>query len=84
MYYVYILRSSKDKDLYFGFSKDLKRRFEEHNNGLVRSTSHRRPLELIYYEGYMSENDARKREKFLKSGRGHEVIYNQLEETLKS
>lgn len=83
MYYVYILESQKDKDLYIGFTEDLKKRVVAHNDGLNTSTAYRRPLSLIYYEGYSSAVDARKREKFLKSGRGHEVIYKQLEDTLR-
>jgi putative endonuclease len=83
MFYVYILKSEKDNNLYIGFSKDLKSRVEAHNLGLNASTSYRRPLALLYYEGYTNEKDARIREKFLKTGRGHEVIYKQLENTLK-
>ena len=84
MYYVYILQSDKDKKLYIGFTKDLKKRVQFHNLGLNTSTARRRPLDLIYYEGYRSEKDAKNREKFLKSGRGHEVIYKQLSNYLKS
>lgn len=83
MFYVYILKSEKDNNLYIGFSKDLKERVKSHNLGLNTSTSYRKPLRLIYYEGYTVEKDARKREKFLKTGCGHEVIYKQLENTLK-
>jgi len=36
---------------YLGFSKNLHNRLEEHNNGLVKSTKHRIPLELVYWEG---------------------------------
>lgn len=66
MFYVYILRSKKDKNLYVGFTNDLRRRLQEHNSGLNRSTKHRRPFGLIYYEAYKSENDAKKREENLK------------------
>lgn len=66
MFYVYILRSKKDKNCYIGSTKDLKNRFLKHNQGKVFSTKLRRPLELIYYESYKSEEDARKREKNLK------------------
>lgn len=82
MFFVYILKSKKDGKLYIGFTKDLKKRVAFHNLGINTSTSWRKPLELIYYEGYLSEKDARTREKFLKSGRGHEVLYKQLEDTL--
>lgn len=82
MYYVYILKSLKDNKLYVGYSTDLKQRVNFHNEGLNKSTKFRRPLKLIYYEAYLSENDARKRELFLKSGRGREIIKKQLENTL--
>lgn len=52
------------------------------NEGFNTSTKYRRPLKLIYYEAYTSETDARQREKFLKSGRGHEVLYKQIKQTL--
>ena len=66
MFYTYLLRSKKDKKLYIGFTKDLRRRVQEHNSGLSESTQFRRPFELVYYEAYKSEKDARKREENLK------------------
>ena len=39
MWYVYILESEKDDKHYIGSSNDLKRRIEEHNKGIVESTS---------------------------------------------
>ena len=84
MFYVYVLKSEKDQNLYIGFTKDLRQRIEYHNLGLNKSTACRRPLKLIYYECYLSEKDARRREKFLKSGRGHEILYKQITECLKS
>jgi len=66
MFYVYILKSKKDKNLYIGSTKDLKKRLVDHNAGRVFLTKLRRPLELIYYEAYKSEKDAFHREKNLK------------------
>ena len=66
MYYVYVIKSKVDKDLYFGSTNDLKRRFTEHNSSKVFSTKHRKPFELVYYEAYKTEKDARKREQGLK------------------
>ncbi|OHA67115.1 MAG: excinuclease ABC subunit C [Candidatus Wildermuthbacteria bacterium RIFCSPHIGHO2_02_FULL_47_12] len=66
MFYVYVLRSEKDNQLYIGYSEDLKRRFKEHNEGKNQSTVHRRPFILVYYEAYRSKDDAMKREKMLK------------------
>jgi len=83
MFYVYILISLKNFKLYTGFTENLKKRLDYHNKGLNESTRNRRPLKLIYYEAYSSEGDARKRESFLKTGRGREVLNKQLKETLK-
>ncbi len=66
MYYVYVLKSAKDDNLYIGFSTDLKRRFYEHNSGMNKSTRNRIPFKLIYYEAYLSARDAKIREKKLK------------------
>jgi putative endonuclease len=63
---MYILKSQKDGALYIGSTKDLGRRFKEHNSGLVRSTKSRTPFQLAYYEAYASEDDARHREHNLK------------------
>ena len=83
MYYVYILFSKKDKKLYTGFSPDLKARLYKHINGLVKSTKHRRPLVLIYYEAYSDELDARRREIYLKGGKGKEELKIQLKQIFK-
>jgi len=66
MFYVYILKSIKDNDLYIGFTNNLERRVDEHNKGMVSSTETRKPLSLIYFESYKSEKDARHRESNLK------------------
>ena len=66
MFFVYILQSKKDRKLYIGYTNDLKRRIQEHNSGKNQSTKVRRPFELIYYEAYKSEKDAKNREENLK------------------
>ena len=70
MYYTYVLQSSKDNGFYVGFTKNLKLRFEFHKKGLVDSTKNRRPMRLIYYEACLSQEDATKREKYLKTYNG--------------
>ena len=66
VFYTYILKSTKDNNLYTGYTNNLDRRLQEHNKGRVPSTKTRKPFELIYFEGYKSEKDARSREKNLK------------------
>ena len=66
MYYVYVLKSLKDNDLYTGSTNNLSKRLKEHNEGKCFSAKMRIPFEVIYYEAYKSEKDARKREHNLK------------------
>ena len=66
MFYGYFLKSEKDGKLYVGSTSDLRKRLAEHNAGKVHSTKSRTPLELRYYEAFLSEADARKREAALK------------------
>jgi putative endonuclease len=84
MFYVYILRSKKDKNLYIGSTGDLKRRLLDHNSGRSLSTRLRRPLELIYYESYKIAGDARKREHNLKlRSRAFTQLKKRIQESLK-
>ncbi len=58
MFYVYILQ--KDKHFYIGYTNSLTRRMRDHK------FDRRKDYELIYFEGYKNEIDARNREKSLK------------------
>ena len=73
-----MLKSKKDNKMYTGYTKDLKLRFEQHNKGLVDSTKNRQPLELIYYEACLNQQDATHREKYLKTHYGKMFIKNRL------
>jgi len=77
-YYTYLLQSSKDDNLYIGWCKDLNKRIEEHNKGLVEATKYRRPLSLIYFEACLNEKDAILREKQLKTGFGRAYLKRRL------
>jgi putative endonuclease len=82
MFYLYVLKSKKDNQCYIGSTNDLKRRFTEHSKGLVQSTKSRRPLELIYYEAYRAEKDARHREQNLKlKSRAYTQLKKRIEES---
>jgi len=78
MYYVYVLHSLKDKKLYVGYSADLKKRISYHKKGAVAATKNRLPLEIVYYEAFKYEEDARKQELFYKTGQGRRVLKNRL------
>jgi len=77
-YYVYVIQSVKDLSWYTGYTRDLKKRLEEHNSGRGFSTKHREPWKLIYYEASSDKKDATAREKYLKSGMGKRYLKNRL------
>ena len=77
-YYVYVIQSAKDKNFYVGYTNNIKKRIEEHNSGHVESTKSRIPFKLIYWEGCMSQKDALKREKYLKTAWGKRYIKNRI------
>ena len=81
-YYVYILQSKQDNNWYTGYTDNLKRRINEHNQGNNFSTKHRKPFKLIYYEACLDLYDAKNREKFLKTGMGKRYIKNRLKNYL--
>jgi putative endonuclease len=76
MYYVYIIRDVKTKELYYGYTNNLDRRFVEHNS--------KRSFEVIYYEAYKEESDARARERRLKNyAQALTALKSRLKESLK-
>jgi putative endonuclease len=77
-YFVYVLRSLKDGLMYTGYTSNLKNRLKEHQSGNVASTKNRLPIELIYFEGCRNQQDATRREKYLKSGNGKIYLRNRL------
>ena len=80
--YVYVLQSRKNKKWYTGFTANLRKRFNQHNDGKSTWTKSRGPWELIYYEACLSEGDARVREKYLKTGMGKRYLKNRLKRFL--
>ncbi|OGJ55577.1 excinuclease ABC subunit C [Candidatus Peribacteria bacterium RIFCSPHIGHO2_02_FULL_52_16] len=84
MFTVYVLRSQQNDQLYVGYTTDLKQRLETHNKGSVTSTKAKRPWKLIFAEAYISQDDALRREKYLKTTQGKGALKHMLRETLKA
>lgn len=82
LYYTYVQQSKKDGKWYTGFTDNLRKRFKQHNNNKVPATKGGGPFILIYYESCLNEQDARAREKFLKSGMGKRYLKNRLKRFL--
>ena len=81
-YYVYLLQSELDYSFYIGFTKDVKNRLREHNSGTNFSTKGKIPWKLIFFEGYLEEKDARRREKYLKTSQGSRLLKRMIKEYL--
>ena len=78
--YVYLLKRVDSDKYYLGFTTDLKRRFYEHNNGYGCKTTKGYRWQLVYYESYLTEELARKRETQLKNNRGSKrALYKRLD-----
>ena len=82
MFYIYIIQSVKNKELYIGYTDDLKKRLKEHNQGLNFSTKRYLPWDIIYYEACVEESDARRREKYLKTTQGNRLIKRRIKDYL--
>ena len=82
MYYVYVLLSRNNGDVYIGYTHDLRKRFLEHNNGIVRATKDNIPWVLVYYETYRSKKDATMRERQLKNHRAKKDLKIQIKNSL--
>ncbi len=64
MYYVYVIQNERSA-IYVGYTRKLDQRIDSHNRGETRSTRGHQ-WRIVYFEAYLSEADARDREKKLK------------------
>jgi len=75
MYYIYVLKSLKNKTRYVGFTENYpEHRLKEHNSGGSQYSRHNRPFVLVYSETFAKEGEARRRERFLKTGQGRRFL----------
>ncbi len=67
MFYVYILKCA-DSSLYIGYSTDVLKRVATHNAGKrgAKYTKARRPVSLVYKQGFRTLSKALKREHEMK------------------
>ena len=73
-WFVYVIKSEMDGRLYKGMSEDVSARLVIHNKGKVSSTKAYRPWKLVYSEPCKDSNEARVREKYLKSSKGRDFL----------
>jgi len=82
MFYVYLLKSKNSKKIYAGFSKNLKSRLKTHFTKGVYTTKRMGNIELVFYEAFKSEKDARRREKYFKTTKGKRTVKLMLKYSL--
>ena len=78
MWFVYILKSLKDGDLYVGSTNNLRRRLADHNSGVVDSTRHRAPFTMEAYVAVRDKAKAIELEKYFKTGSGKAVLLKRI------
>jgi len=82
-YYAYVLQSLSKNFIYIGYTSNLKKRLLTHNSKQVNSTQYYAPLKLIFFEGYASSRDAKRREKYFKTTKGKTSLRTMLIHTIK-
>ena len=75
MFYVYVLKSLRNKKRYVGYTgKEVFIRLKEHNSGCNKFTKNNCPFEIYHTEKFEDKKSAIQREKFLKSGQGRKFL----------
>ncbi len=78
MYFIYVLKSLKDNNLYIGCTSNLKKRLIAHNTSKVSSTKFRRPLKLIFKEEYTDRYETFNKEKYYKTVKGKRELKDKI------
>ncbi len=74
MQYTYVLYEKGKDRVYIGYTADLGKRLKDHRYGGVHTTARYKSKELVFYEAFLSEEDARRREKYFKTTKGKKAL----------
>ncbi|TXD50493.1 GIY-YIG nuclease family protein [Polaribacter sp. IC066] len=74
MFFVYAISSVVRNYIYVGLTSNFEERFKRHNSLREKTTKAYAPFELIYMEEAINRIEARKKEKYWKSGIGKEKL----------
>ena len=80
--HVYVLWSVSQRKFYVGYTADLDRRLSEHEQGKCHTTQRLNNPDLIFYEAFKNEYDARRREEYFKTTKGKKTLKLMLHKTL--
>jgi len=73
-YHVYILLSLSNGSYYIGYTKDLNKRFLQHNKAKTGYSAKKIPWELVYSESFDDKTEAILRERFIKAQKSRDFI----------
>lgn len=73
MFFTYVLLCGDGKH-YIGYTANIEKRFERHKNGYVFATKGRLPVKLIFYEAFLHQQDATRREEYFKTTAGKRAL----------
>ena len=79
---MYVLYSKIAKKFYIGYTTDIERRFKEHIAGKTHTTCRFPDLNLMFYECFISKQDAMRRERYFKTTKGKKVLRLMLRDSL--
>jgi putative endonuclease len=83
MFYVYVLYSRNYDEFCLGWTSNLRKRFSQHCTGQNKSTRKASDWKLVYYEAYLTDKIARKRERNLKiSGNAYYSLKQRIRESI--
>ena len=78
-FYVYILQSESSAEHYYvGFTENLKKRLQEHNNGKLPNTARFRPWRIKTAHAFADKARALAFERYLKSASGRAFTKKRL------
>ena len=83
MHFVYVLWDKDNKKFYIGYTANLERRMSEHKEGQCHTTLRMQDIDLLFYEAFLSREDACRREDYFKTTKGKKVLRLMLRESLK-
>lgn len=74
MYYVYVIKSLQKNYTYVGLTANTDVRIAQHNAKKEKTTRPYAPFEILLIEQFGTRPEARRRERYLKSGVGREYL----------
>lgn len=80
-YFIYILQSLINNDIYIGSTENIESRIKLHNLGKVKSTRGYKPWQLLEQREFNSRSEAILQERFLKTGQQKEIIKRKYKAT---